>query len=183
MTTFMDYPLTKDEEIVLTSIIVDLVGLSADGGMSNEAILKELIRRAGSYDSMGNIRRVCRKTKRDVEQTTIRNNQAHIKACGFEQIVDIVNDVFDNCNAGRIIELPCEVGTTVYWLNGKIIMQSTIESFCIDETGVSFAHVLYPHDEFRLYGHNLDIDSLGKTWFLSEEAAKEAKQQLAKLEN
>lgn len=173
MATFMNMPLTKDEEIALTSVIVDL---SETGDVSDEAILHELIRRARCYDDMENVRRICRKTKRDVEQTTIRNKQAYIEACGFERIVDVVNGA--DCNVGRIIELPCEVGATVYWLNGKIIMESVVENFCVDETGVSFAHVLYPHDKIRMYGHNLDIESFCKTWFLSE---KEAEQQLAKL--
>ena len=175
MVAFTGIPLATEEEIMLTGIIVDLLEA---GDVSDEAILQELIRRAKCYGDIEHIRRICRKTKRDVEQTAIRNKKAHIEAFGFEQIADIVNDIAD-CNDGRIIELPCNVGVTFYWLNGKIIMESVVESFCIDEEGVSFAHVLYPHDKIRMYGHNLDINSLGKTWFLSRE---DAERQLAKLE-
>ena len=175
MATFIGIPLTTEEEIMLMGILVDLLEA---GDVSDEAILHELIRRAKCYDDIEHIQRICRKTKRDVEQTAIRNKKTHIEACGFEQISDAVNDVTD-CSNGRIIELPCKVGATVYWLNGKIIMESVVESFVIDEAGVSFAHVLYPHDEIRMYGHNLDINSLGKTWFLSRE---DAERQLTKLE-
>lgn len=80
---------------------------------------------------------------------------------------------------GLLLRLPCKVGDTVYWINGKFIMESEVESFAIDEDGVSFAHIRYLHDKEhnRYYGHNLDIDKLGITWFLTIE---EAEYELAK---
>lgn len=75
---------------------------------------------------------------------------------------------------GLLFRFPCRAGATVWWLNGKVLMESEVVNFCVDEDGISFVHVRYLHDKEhnRYYGHNLDMDKLGKGWFLSEDEAK-----------
>lgn len=79
-----------------------------------------------------------------------------------------------------LLKLPCKVGSTVWWLNGKFLMKCEIESFVVDEDGVSFAHIRYLHDKKHngYYGHNLDIENLGIIWFLTKEEAEQALKQM-----
>lgn len=87
MAKFMDIPLTNEEEIILTSIIVDL---SEEDKVTNADILHELIKRAKYYETVEVIKRICRKTEYDVKQTSIRNKQAYIKSYGLEKIEDVL---------------------------------------------------------------------------------------------
>lgn len=89
MAKFMDIPLTNEEEIILTSIIVDL---SEEDKVTNADILHELIKRAKYYETVETIKRICRKTEYDIKQTSIRNKQAYIKSYGFEKIEDVLNN-------------------------------------------------------------------------------------------
>lgn len=77
---------------------------------------------------------------------------------------------------GLLLKLPCKVGDKVWWLNGKFLMECEIVTFAVDEDGVSFAHIryLYEKEHNRYYGHNLDIEKLGITWFLTKEEAEQA---------
>lgn len=74
------------------------------------------------------------------------------------------------------VKLPCKAGDKIWWLNGKIVMESEVVSFCIDEDGVSIIHIKYLHDKEkdRWYGHNLDILNIGKTIFLTQEEAEQS---------
>lgn len=85
----MDIPLTNEEEVILTSIIVDL---SEEDKVTNADILRELIKRAKYYESIEEIKRICRKTEHDAKQTSIRNKQAYIKSYGFEKIEEIISE-------------------------------------------------------------------------------------------
>lgn len=73
------------------------------------------------------------------------------------------------------VKLPCRVGDVIWWINGKILMESEVVSFCIDEDGVSIIHIkyLYDKEKDRWYGHNLDNLDFGKTVFLSQEEAEQ----------
>lgn len=64
--------------------------------------------------------------------------------------------VIEAARTGRLIILPCKVGTTVYVIGGKY-RNGTVEKWC--NTGL-----------FRLS----DLDKMGKTVFLTAEEADEA---------
>lgn len=88
MAKFMDIPLSNEEEIILTRIIIDL---SEENKVTNADILHELIKRAKYHENIEEIKRICRRTEYDVKQTSIRNKQAYIKSYGFEKIEDVLN--------------------------------------------------------------------------------------------
>lgn len=89
MSKFMDVPLTKEEEVILTSLIVDL---AEENNTTNADILHELIRRANYYGTVEELKRICRKTKHELKQTSIRTSKAYIQAFGFEQMEKILNN-------------------------------------------------------------------------------------------
>lgn len=88
LTKFMEIPLTNEEEVILTRIIVDL---SEEDKVTDEDILHELIERAKCYESIEEIKRICRKTEYGVKQTSIRNKQAYIESYGFEKIKAVLS--------------------------------------------------------------------------------------------
>ena len=122
-----------------------------------------------------------------MERLTIRDKDgllAHSRFKGdwaSQNILQSLADYEDAEEQGLLLRLPCKVGSTVWWLNGKFLMECEIESFIVDEDGVSFAHIRYLHDKEhnRYYGHNLDIKELGTRWFLTKE---ETEQTLIKME-
>ena len=96
------------------------------------------------------------------------------------QALEEIQTYRDAEEQGLLLRLPCKVGDTVWWLNGKFLMECEIESFVVDEDGISFAHIRYLHDKKhnRYYGHNLDIEKLGIIWFLTKEEAEHALKQM-----
>lgn len=84
----MDLKLTNEEEIILTSIIVDL----SEGNkipVTNENILHELIKRARYYETVEEIKRICRKTEYNAKQISI-TDKAYIKSYGLEKIESLL---------------------------------------------------------------------------------------------
>ena len=75
---------------------------------------------------------------------------------GAEYDLDKLAALVEAQKTGRLIALPCKVGTTVYVIGGKY-RNGTVEKWC--NTGL-----------FRLD----DVDKLGKTVFLTAEEADEA---------
>lgn len=82
---------------------------------------------------------------------------------------------------GLLLELPCKIGDTIWWLNGKLIMESEVASFTVDVDGVYFMYVEY-HDKKtdKIYSYSLEVGNIGKTVFLTQEAAE---QKLKEMEN
>lgn len=83
MTSFMNVPLSKEEEVFLTGIIVEM----ADGQKISEAdVLHELIRMAQSHDKLETAKRELKKlrkryeTKTDEDRLFLGKNQAYNKA-------------------------------------------------------------------------------------------------------
>lgn len=100
----------------------------------------------------------------------------------YKKIITKLGKYEDLEEQKRLFRLPCNVGDKIYWINGKFIMESEVINFCIDEDGLSFAHVRYLADKEhnRYYGHNIDIENIGKTAFFTREAAE---QKLKEIEN
>lgn len=82
MTTFLGVPLSKEEEILLTGIIVDM----ANGQKISDAdLLHELIKRAESHDKLDMAKRELRKLrhryegKSEVDRLFLGKSQAYNK--------------------------------------------------------------------------------------------------------
>lgn len=75
---------------------------------------------------------------------------------GADYDLDSLRELVEAQKTGRLLALPCKVGTTVYVIGGKY-RNGTVEKWC--NTGL-----------FRLS----DLDKMGKTVFLTAEEADEA---------
>lgn len=80
---------------------------------------------------------------------------------------------------GRMIELPCAVGDTVYRAILGKVYEYTVGSFLVDENGVWGMSIFFEQEE-KKFAANMDCDNLGKTVFLTKE---EAEAKLKELEN
>ena len=83
MRTFLNIPLSKEEEVFLTSVIIDL----AEGQkLSEEDIFHELIKRAQSHDKLEMTKRELRKLRKryeekaDLDRLFLGKSQAYNKA-------------------------------------------------------------------------------------------------------
>lgn len=74
---------------------------------------------------------------------------------------------------GRLIDLPCKVGDTVWVLNGKFILEYEIDSFAVDEGGAWLMYLRH-YEKMRTFCHNKEANELGKTVFLTKEEAEAA---------
>lgn len=73
--------------------------------------------------------------------------------------------------AGRLIELPCAVGDTVYRTILDKVYEYTVGSFLVDENGAWSMSLLFEQEE-KKFAANMDCDNLGKTVFLTKEEAE-----------
>lgn len=80
--------LTKEEEIIITSIIVDLSDKKEK--ISNEDILKELILRSKDRDVLNNIKRTIRKNEKRIQSN---NNHSVEYKNGYN---DLLNNIKNN---------------------------------------------------------------------------------------
>ena len=76
-----------------------------------------------------------------------------------------------------LLRLPCKVGSIVYYINGKFILEYEVTGFSVDRTGVWLMYVKHHSDENdTTYGFNFDVEKIGKTVFLTQaEAEKKLK--------
>ena len=72
---------------------------------------------------------------------------------------------------GRLIELPCAVGDTVYRAILGEVYEYTVGSFLVDENGAWGMSLLFEQEE-KKFATNMDCDNLGKTVFLIKEEAE-----------
>ena len=75
---------------------------------------------------------------------------------------------------GHVVVLPCKVGDTVYYRNGKKrIIDFEVTGFSVDDTGAWLIHVEHHDNEKSTsYRYSLDTDKIGKTVFLTREEAE-----------
>lgn len=82
---------------------------------------------------------------------------------------------------GRLLKLPCKVGDTLYWINGKFIINYKITGFSVDEDGVWIMHAEHCVKTInKPYLYNIAVDTIGETTFFSE---SEAEAKLKELRN
>ena len=81
-----------------------------------------------------------------------------------------------------MVVLPCKVGDTVYYRNGKKrIIAFEVTGFSVDDTGAWLIHAEHHDDEKSTsYGYSLDTDKIGKTVFLTREEAEAALEAMKK---
>lgn len=81
---------------------------------------------------------------------------------------------------GRVVVMPCKVGNTAYYLNGKFIIDFEVIGYMVDERGAwSFMGEHYEEKTGKAYYCDPDTEKIGKTVFLTREEAEKA---LAELE-
>ena len=81
----------------------------------------------------------------------------------------------------RLVKLPCKVGDTLYWINGKFIINYKITGFSVDEDGVWIMHAEHCVKTVnKTYLYNIAVDTIGETAFFSE---SEAEAKLKELRN
>lgn len=92
---------------------------------------------------------------------TRRNDVGWLKLADYEDMEE----------QGRLIELPCAVGDTVYRTILDEVYEYTVGSFLVDENGAWGMSLLFEQEE-KKFAANMDCDNLGKTVFLTKEEAE-----------
>ena len=80
---------------------------------------------------------------------------------------------------GRLVVLPCKVGDTAYYLNGKFIIDFEVIGYMVDERGAwSFMGEHYEEKTEKTYYCDPETEKIGKTVFLTREEAEKALQEM-----
>ena len=98
----------------------------------------------------------------------------------YEKLVNLFAELQDKIENGTLIELPCKAGDTIYevFKNHKppFIQQTKVEKIIVTEKGLKLKLA-------RNSLYETSIASLGKTLFLTEEAAKVRLKELQEKQN
>lgn len=93
------------------------------------------------------MKRYVTKTKLDVNELVLdETTEPWVvleKDCTFKIRGDVIDKLAEYEGLeeqGRLIKLPCKVGDTLYWINGKFIINYKITGFSVDEDGVWIMH-------------------------------------------
>ena len=79
---------------------------------------------------------------------------------------------------GRCVVLPCKVGETVYFVNGKQILEFAVVGYAVDETGISWVHSEHVDKIGNTNERTFSPDRFGKNTFFTREEAKKALQEM-----
>ena len=80
---------------------------------------------------------------------------------------------------GRVVVLPCKVGDTAYYLNGKLIIDFEVIGYMVDERGAwSFMGEYHEEKTGKTYYCDPETEKIGKTVFLTSEEAEKALQEM-----
>ena len=113
---------------------------------------------------------------RDITYDDLHNIINHLaeKLCEYEDLEE----------QDRLLKLPCKVGDTVYWINGKFIVDYKITGFSVDEDGVWLMYVEhYDKAVDKTYSYNIAVDTIGKIAFFSKSEAEAKLKELRNIEN
>ena len=94
--------------------------------------------------------------------------------CTIDEQIQALARYEDLAEQGRLIELPCAIGDTVYLFSNDIIHQFTINGFEINKYEVEFK-ASYCGEEKNLehWAIRLPVSKICKTVFLTKEEAEE----------
>ena len=74
---------------------------------------------------------------------------------------------------GLLVRLPCKVGSKLYHVNGKFILEFTVYSFNANEDGAWLIHTEhYSEETERTFSMCFETDAIGKTVFLTQAEAE-----------
>lgn len=79
---------------------------------------------------------------------------------------------------GRCVMLPCKVGETVYFVNGKQILEFAVVGYAVDETGISWVHSEHVDKIGNTNERTFSPDRFGKNTFFTREEAEKALQEM-----
>lgn len=84
-------------------------------------------------------------------------------------------ELLDADKDGRVVVLPCKVGDTAYYLNGKFIIDFEVIGYMVDERGAwSFMGEHYEEKAEKTYYCDPETEKIGKKVFLTREEAEKA---------
>ena len=74
---------------------------------------------------------------------------------------------------GRLLKLPCNVGDTVVYTDGNMILEYEVYGFLVGKTGISLAYMSHYVEEYnRTFKSNFKVSDIGKTIFFTKEEAE-----------
>lgn len=99
--------------------------------------------------------------------------------CSIQEVFEKLCAYEDLEERELLVRLPCKVGDTLYYLNGKFILGYEVTGFSMDCTG-TWLLIAEHHDPAskRSYGYSFDIEKIGKTVFFTREEAEAALQKM-----
>ena len=113
------------------------------------------------------------------------------KCAGYPWNVHLVKDIDDLYyykklamyedldNQKQLVRLPAPVGSKIWCLNGKFVLEYEIVGYSVDETGAWLIHLEhYEEKTKRTYSNSIDTEEIDKTAFLIKEDAEEKWQEL-----
>ena len=81
--------------------------------------------------------------------------------------------------SGILLRCPCTIGTKLFWLNGRFILDFVVTGFSINEYGAWLIFAEHEEDG-KIYSYSLESDKIGETIFFSEEDAEKRLKELEK---
>lgn len=93
---------------------------------------------------------------------------------GFDRLRELAEADKD----GRVVVLPCKVGETVYFVNGKQILEFAVVGYAVDETGISWVHSEHVDKIGNTNERTFSPDRFGKNTFFTREEAEKALQEM-----
>lgn len=93
--------------------------------------------------------------------------------------VERLRELYKADKDGRLVVLPCKVGGTAYYLNGKFIIDFEVIGYMVDERGAwSFMGEHYEEKTEKTNYCDPETEKIGKTVFLTREEAEKALQEM-----
>lgn len=93
--------------------------------------------------------------------------------------VERLRELYKADKGGRVVVLPCKVGDTAYYLNGKFIIDFEVIGYMVDERGAwSFMGEYHEEKTGKTYYCDPETEKIGKTVFLTSEEAEKALQEM-----
>lgn len=90
MTTFLGISLTKEEELIMTNIIIDMT--TDDKKISNEDLLHELIGRSQSHDKLEMTKRELKKLRKRCKTKSNSDKLFLGKSQAYTEVLDILDE-------------------------------------------------------------------------------------------
>ena len=133
-----------------------------------------MYKRITTKDKFGDIETIC-----DNCEFSKQRNTCTFSFCN-ERVWQRLAEIEDKIENGTLIELPCKVGDTVYWVfelvkNKLEILEGKIRGLSISQNNTSWFSVIY---EYGLTFEHTFKDSWNKTVFLTKAQAEQKLKEL-----